>query len=86
MFALLLMAKETGKVKFEDALTFWQNYRQARVDKVLELNKQIDLRRLPVRPGEEVVAEEEFDLRWLYEPDFKADVEAWIRTAGAIAK
>ena len=86
MFSLLLGAAKSGDAKFEDALTFWQNYRQTRITRVLELNQQIDLRRLPKeqRPvgldrGE--LAHEKFDLSWLYEPDFKAEVENWVRNA-----
>ncbi|EXJ86825.1 hypothetical protein A1O3_03779 [Capronia epimyces CBS 606.96] len=78
-----------GVVGFEPALAFWQDYRQDRINKVLELNKQIDLRRLP-KPAQkeheheevEVVAPQEFDLTWLYEPDFRAEVETWIKSAG----
>lgn len=78
IFALLLA--QVPNVKMTDALTFWQEYRQARVEKVLELNRQIDLRRMPkeeldkLPPG----AKKEFDLGWLYEPDFHADVDRWV--------
>ncbi|KIW84008.1 hypothetical protein Z517_03254 [Fonsecaea pedrosoi CBS 271.37] len=85
MFSLLLAAAQSGGVNFEDALTFWQGFRQDRINKILELNKQIDLRRMPKssRPGDlaDEVVQKEFDLRWLYEPDFKAEVENWIRSA-----
>ncbi|KIW23659.1 uncharacterized protein PV07_11841 [Cladophialophora immunda] len=84
MFSLLLAAAKTGGVNFEDALTFWQGFRQDRVNKILELNKQIDLRRMPkgTRPAglADEVVQKEFDLQWLYEPDFKAEVENWIRS------
>ncbi|EXJ75438.1 uncharacterized protein A1O5_02134 [Cladophialophora psammophila CBS 110553] len=84
MFSLLLAASKTGAVNFEDALTFWQGYRQDRVNKILELNKQIDLRRMPkgTRPSDLAgeVVQKEFDLQWLYEPDFKVEVENWIRS------
>ncbi|KAH0832528.1 hypothetical protein AYO21_10658 [Fonsecaea monophora] len=85
MFSLLLAAAQSGGVNFEDALTFWQGFRQDRINKILELNKQIDLRRMPKssRPADlaDEVVQKEFDLRWLYEPDFKAEVENWIRSA-----
>ncbi|KAK4943927.1 hypothetical protein LTR10_016643 [Elasticomyces elasticus] len=87
MFALLLAAAKGGNVKVEDALTFWQRYRQDRVNKVLELNKQIDLRRLPKDqlPGlaAEGVAQQKFDMSWLYAPDFKADVDNWVKSVSA---
>lgn len=89
MFALLLAATRTGRVRFADALTFWQGYRQDRVTRILELNKQIDLRRMPQekRVGTEAenVVQQEFDLSWLYEPDFKAEVENWVKSATGAA-
>lgn len=83
MFALLLAEAKRGKAKLEDTLTTWVSYRQDRINKVLELNKQVDLRRMPSQAhnGSEPVievAKQDFDLRWLYEPDFKAEVETWV--------
>ncbi|KAK5061520.1 hypothetical protein LTR84_008064 [Exophiala bonariae] len=82
MFALLLAEAKRGKVKLEEALGTWQSYRQDRIGKVLELNKQIDLRRMPAPPigsqPQHEVPKQEFDLSWLYEPDFKAEVETWV--------
>ncbi|KAI3400606.1 hypothetical protein diail_2317 [Diaporthe ilicicola] len=43
----LLLGRSSEIANLQDALSFWQSYRQGRVDKVLELNKQIDLRRMP---------------------------------------
>lgn len=66
----------------EAALGFWQAYRQERVDRVLELNRQIDLRRMPaddaVVGDGSGVAREEFDLEWLYKPYFKGVVDEWV--------
>lgn len=66
----------------EAALRFWQAYRQERVDRVLELNRQIDLRRMPaddaVVGDGSGVAREEFDLEWLYKPDFRGVVDEWV--------
>ncbi|KAJ6785877.1 hypothetical protein PWT90_05452 [Aphanocladium album] len=64
------------------ALLFWQTYRQDRVDKVLELNKQIDQRRMPladVEAGRESgFTKQRLELGWLYNPDFKKDVLDWV--------
>ncbi|EXJ57302.1 hypothetical protein A1O7_07649 [Cladophialophora yegresii CBS 114405] len=84
MFSLLLAASKTKGVNFADALNFWQTYRQGRINKIMELNKQIDLRRLPkdkqpVGQTSAPVEQKEFDLQWLYEPDFRAEVEEWVR-------
>ncbi len=88
MFSLLLSSSKTRGVNFADALTFWQSYRQNRINKILELNKQIDLRRMPkdkrpVGVHGQAVEQKEFDLQWLYEPDFKAEVENWIESTKA---
>ncbi len=76
----LLMGRSREMAGMDAALAFWQSYRQARVDRVLELNSQIDLRRLP---ADKVVAsrvsKEQFDdLSWLYAPDIRGDVDAWV--------
>ncbi|KAK1753785.1 hypothetical protein QBC47DRAFT_430762 [Echria macrotheca] len=76
MFALLL--KAGGSVDQKEALGFWQGYRQDRLNRILKLNEQIDLRRMPVKPGAEKVEREPFELGWLYEPDFKGVVDSWV--------
>ncbi|KAF3769705.1 putative salicylate hydroxylase [Cryphonectria parasitica EP155] len=78
----LLLGRASEITSQQQALTFWQFYRQGRVDKVLELNRQIDLRRMPssdavVGSGSGLV-KEEFDLEWLYKPDFKGVVDDWV--------
>ncbi|KAK4095462.1 hypothetical protein ACCO45_000175 [Purpureocillium lilacinum] len=79
MLALLLGRKG---VDMAEALSFWQNYRQERVNRIVELNKLIDQRRMPaddavMGQGAEV-RQEAFDLGWLYRPNFKSDVEEWL--------
>ncbi|KAJ4391801.1 hypothetical protein N0V93_005421 [Gnomoniopsis smithogilvyi] len=81
MLALLLGRVGTDK-RLQAALSFWQSYRQNRVDKVLALNQQIDLRRMPaddaVLRSCSGLMREEFDLEWLYKPDFQGIVDEWI--------
>ncbi|KUI65350.1 Salicylate hydroxylase [Cytospora mali] len=81
MLALVLgRAHEVSDM--QAALGTWQSYLQGRVDKVLELNKQIDLRRMPV--DDAIVGEgsgfekADFDLDWLYKPDFRGVVDGWV--------
>ena len=75
MFSLLLA--QAGKVAMEKALTFWQQYRQERIEQIMALNKQIDLRRMP--SDEKTKDEmEDMNLEWLYLPDFKAVVDNWL--------
>ena len=76
MFALLLA--QAGTVRMEDALLFWQEYRQKRIDQIYDLNAQIDLRRMPKDQAPKV-EKKEITLEWLYEPDFKKDVMDWVQ-------
>ncbi|KND92014.1 FAD-dependent urate hydroxylase [Tolypocladium ophioglossoides CBS 100239] len=83
VYMLALLLGQADRIRsIKDALSFWQSYRQERVDKVLELNKQIDLRRMPA--DDAVVGDKsgfqrkEFELGWLYKPEFKKDVQDWI--------
>lgn len=78
IFALLL--GQVDKVDMQDALSFWQGYRQQRVEKVLLLNNQIELRRMPKEERDRMPAgsAQEIELSWLYKPDFKDDVDRWI--------
>ncbi|TAQ90124.1 hypothetical protein B7494_g1583 [Chlorociboria aeruginascens] len=82
IFALLL--GQADKVKMQDTLSFWQEYRQARVEKVLKLNDQIDIRRMPKEERDKLPSGsiQEFELSWLYKPDFKEDVRLWVATKG----
>lgn len=83
VYMLALLLGRLGEISSQQAaLSFWQAYRQERVDKIMELNKQIDERRMPAddavvgKNGR--VAREEFELGWLYKPNFKKDVDEWV--------
>ncbi|PKS08460.1 hypothetical protein jhhlp_004843 [Lomentospora prolificans] len=79
VYMLALILGQRGQAaKTQDALTFWQKYRQDRVDKILELNKQIDMRRMPSSDAEAEAKKHALELGWLYEPDFKGVVEGWV--------
>lgn len=83
VYMLALVLGQRQKIRsFELALSFWQEYRQTRVDKVLVLNQQIDARRMPsndaVVGSDSSFKREPFDLSWLYQPDFKRDVQEWV--------
>jgi 2-polyprenyl-6-methoxyphenol hydroxylase-like FAD-dependent oxidoreductase len=77
MLALVLGHRQ-NIVDMAAALAFWQSSRQDRVDRILELNKQIDLRRMPADDQGSRYEREEFDLGWLYNPQFVADVNNWV--------
>ncbi|KAK7417460.1 hypothetical protein QQX98_004580 [Neonectria punicea] len=60
-------SKNEAGERMKTALKKWQNGRQGRIDKVLQLNDQINQRRMP---SEENIEFKPFDLRWLYAADF----------------
>jgi 2-polyprenyl-6-methoxyphenol hydroxylase-like FAD-dependent oxidoreductase len=77
VFTYSLILGRSDKGSLQRALKSWQEGRQERVDKVLELNAQIDKRRLPMgqeKEGDNVP----FDLEWLYKPDFVEMVDMWL--------
>lgn len=80
MLALLSgLSQENKRIERATAMKFWQEYRQSRINGVMELNKQIDARRLPVgdESGREL-RDKKFELDWLYNVDFEAVVKTWI--------
>ncbi|PWY70805.1 FAD/NAD(P)-binding domain-containing protein [Aspergillus sclerotioniger CBS 115572] len=72
--------------RLKRGLKVWQKGRQERVDRVLDLNKRVDRRRMPKQSGgggDGVDGEEEpFELEWLYKPDFGEMVEGWLAGEG----
>ncbi|KAN0092370.1 FAD/NAD(P)-binding domain containing protein [Hyaloscypha variabilis] len=80
IFALLL--GQVNKVDTQDALKFWQEYREQRIAKVMDLNNQIELRRMTEEEQEKMPAGSmhEIELSWLYKPNFKEDVDKWVAT------
>ncbi|KAI1868322.1 hypothetical protein JX265_007145 [Neoarthrinium moseri] len=81
MLSLLLSdtAKENNKDYLAASLKWWQESRQARVDQVLELNKQIDLRRLPQSQDSDGLEKLNFEVGWLYDIDLDQVVGNWLK-------
>lgn len=70
----------------ERGLKVWQKARQDRIDRVLDLNAQIDARRMPKDPhsASSNIDTKPFDLAWLYSPDFDEMAERWLAEAGIV--
>ncbi|KAH8165105.1 hypothetical protein CIB48_g3136 [Xylaria polymorpha] len=87
--ALLLSAlKENKGLKWEETLQFWQNMRQARINDLLVLTKQLNNKRLPLEkqkllPKGDVwldeSAENPSQMAWLYVPKIEETVNTWVR-------
>ena len=63
-----LNGQETSRL--QSALRGWQNHRQGRVERVLELNAQLNQRRIPGAQNVQVDGSKAFDMGWLYDIDF----------------
>ena len=73
--SLLMGAVREGRAAWRESLDWWQAYRQARVDRTLELTQTMNVRRLPGWTGEEG---EPIDSGWLFGVDIESDVAAWL--------
>lgn len=78
----LVIAKSLGK-DLNTGLKIWQQGRQERIDQILELNAQIDARRMPKDPNSASLEIETkpFELGWLYSPKFDEMVDKWFETS-----
>lgn len=74
-----MAAVASGKALWKDGLDWWQSYRQARVDRTLELTQKMNVRRLPGWTGGEG---EVIDSSWLFGVDIEKDVLGWIGNRG----
>ena len=85
----LLLSKLSSSAPLSKALDFWQAFRQERADKVLDLTKQMNAKRLPpaeqaklppgaIWSGEGKTRGEGGQLRWLYQPKLSQQVESWL--------
>ncbi|KAF2686353.1 kynurenine 3-monooxygenase [Lentithecium fluviatile CBS 122367] len=85
-----ILSRLSEKVPLDKAAARWQSYRQARIDKVLELTKQMTVKRLPeaerakLPPGvfwndQSLTQGGGGELRWLYEPDLAEEAEKWVQ-------
>ena len=84
----LLLSKLSPSAPLAKALVFWQTFRQERVEKVLDLTKQLNAKPLPpaeqakLPPGaiwsdEGASRGEGGQLRWLYQPELRQEVDNW---------
>ncbi|KAI9871127.1 MAG: hypothetical protein M1830_003285 [Pleopsidium flavum] len=87
----LLLSKLSSGIPLSEALMFWQTYRQERVDKVLDLTRQMNNKRLPAADRELLAKEsvwqdesktqgEGGQLHWLYHPRLDEEVLSWVET------
>ena len=89
----LLLSKLSIEVRLSEALTFWQTFRQERVDRIVTLTNQINTLRLPAVERAKALKDTSWDadrnisgedgqLRWLYEPVIDDVVSSWVNERG----
>lgn len=82
----LLLANLSTNVTRESALRFWQNWRQERINGVLDLTRKVNNQRLPAAERAKLKEEEvwrgenaEDEMQWLYGADLKEEILAWVK-------
>lgn len=77
--------EEATNGQLQRALHGWQSIRQVRIDHVLELNRQMEIRRMPAAPDDpdRDIKLGELDFGWLFKTDFDAVVAECIERADA---
>ena len=87
VWMLALLLKDLGEgVELEDALEFWQRWRQERVDEILDLTKAMNNKRLPLAEQQRLPkadvwsgrVEDTEQMGWLYGPDLEDVVVKWV--------
>ena len=81
----LVLAKKPESVGVEDALKWWQQIRQERVERLLDMTRRLINMRLPleqqIKLGKEDLWESGGDgegVRWLFVPELERRVEEWV--------
>ena len=82
----LFLAKLDEKITLTKSLEYWQSFRQERVDRILDLTRSMNNKRLP--PAEQAKlpegavwkrrAEDTEQMTWLYAPDLEKLVNEWL--------
>lgn len=87
VWMLALLLKDLGEgVDLEKALNFWQGWRQERVDRILDLTKAMNNKRLPLAEQQKLPKgevwrgsmEDTEQMGWLYGPDLEEVVVEWV--------
>ncbi|CAF9934529.1 hypothetical protein IMSHALPRED_009743 [Imshaugia aleurites] len=88
VWMLALLLRELGEgVELEEALGFWQRWRQERVDGILDLTRAMNNKRLPLAEQQRLPkgavwsggVEDTEQMGWLYGPRLEDVVAEWVR-------
>lgn len=84
-----LLSELSPEVPLDKAAALWQSYRQDRIERILDLTKQMNAKRLPesekakLPPGAiwtdlSLTCGEGGELHWLYDPDLVNEAQKWV--------
>ncbi|GKZ22364.1 hypothetical protein AbraIFM66951_011527 [Aspergillus brasiliensis] len=81
----LMLTSLPPRANLPEALSFWRNLRQARIDAILRMAAAIDASRLPEaerrnQHHDKPESHASEDLQWLYSATMDDEIAAWIRT------
>lgn len=82
----MLLAKKPASASVEQALAFWQEIRQDRLTKLLDLTMKLNNMRMPPEEQKKLRKDQLWDsggdgqsLRWLFVPELEERIEEWIQ-------
>lgn len=85
----LILSKLGPKLQLQNALDYWQSFRQERIDKILDLTAKMNQRRLPTAAqgkaaetktlgGVKNAEDSKNRMKWLYEPRLEEKILSWV--------
>ncbi|KAJ5751948.1 FAD/NAD(P)-binding domain-containing protein [Penicillium odoratum] len=80
-FTYALVRGQCSEASLNSVLAKWQRGRQERIDRLIVLAQQMNVRRLPESTEHglnEVVGTEDFNMDWLFKPDLDKMVKTWL--------
>ena len=80
-YTYALIRGQSREDSLKSVLSKWQKGRQERIDRLIVLARQMNVRRLPeseAREFENEVGLEDFNTEWLFKPDLKQTVQDWL--------
>ena len=76
VYALSLMLSPPASwTKLGMVLSAWHEWRQDRIDRLMKAGKAIQAKRMPLAEGQKVPPQAEDELRWLYQPNLKTEMQ-----------
>ena len=86
----MVLARKPENVSLEQTLAWWQEMRQERMEKLLDMTKRLNNMRLPIEQQKKLAKEDLWEsggsgegVKWLFCPDIEGKVDNWVRERGS---